>query len=110
MPNYMQRLGKSLALTTADRMAASAEGDLLIVQGQLHFYRISRETGRIERASDNSVLELDWHSLPDQFRLMINRECDSPHQVQMRAFLLTNDGVFAKYFMEIPAPKGGKTK
>ncbi|MBS1803178.1 MAG: hypothetical protein JST28_07400 [Acidobacteria bacterium] len=110
MPNYMQRLGKSLALTTTDRIAASAEGDLLIVQGQLHFYRISRETGRIDRASDNAVLELDWHSLPDQFRLMINRECDSPHQVQMRAFLLMNDGVFAKYFKESPAQKAGKNK
>jgi hypothetical protein len=64
MPNYLQRLGRSLALTTADRLAASPEDDLLIVQGQIHFYRISRSTGRIERAGDNSVLELDWHSLP----------------------------------------------
>jgi hypothetical protein len=102
MPNYLQRLGRSLALTTADRMVASPEDDLLIVQGQIHFYRISRSTGRIERAGDNSVLELDWHSLPDQFRLTVTRECHTPQHVQMRAFLLMNDGVFAQYFKELP--------
>ena len=110
MPRYLQRLEKSLAMTTTNRMVASPEEDLLIVQGQLHFYRISRSTGRIVRASDNAVLDLDWHSLPDQFRMTVTRECDSPHQVQMRAFLLMNDGFFAQYFKETPAQKIGKTK
>jgi len=110
MRNFMQRLGQALALTTADRMAASAEEDLLIVQGQLHFYRVSLKTGHIERASDNATLELDWHSLPDQFRFMIDRECDSPKQVRMRSFLLMNDGVFGRYFKELPGRKSGKSK
>lgn len=110
MPNYLQRLGRSLALTTADRMVASPEEDLLIVQGQLHFYRISRSTGRIERAGDNTVLELDWHSLPDQFRMIVDADCNSPHQVQIRAFLLMNDGVFARYFKELPAQKSTKQR
>lgn len=105
MPNYFLRLEQSLALTTADRMFASSEEDLLIVQGQLHFYRISRSTGRIERAGDNAVLELDWHALPDQFRMIVGAESNSPHQVQMRAFLLMNDGVFARYFKELPSQK-----
>ena len=105
MPNYLERLERSLALTTANRMIATPEEDLLIVQGQLHFYRISRSTGRIERASDNTVLELDWHSLPDQFRMIVGAKSDSLHEVQMRAFLLMNDGVFARHFKELPGQK-----
>lgn len=110
MPRYLERLGQALSVMPATRVVHAPDEDLLIVQGQLHFYRISRSTGRIERAGDNTVLELDWHSLPDQFRLTISRECDSLHQVQMRAFLLMNDGVFARYFKELPAQKSTKQK
>ena len=110
MPQYLERLSQSLSAITSNRMAHIPGEDLLIVQGQLHFYRVSRSTGQIERASDNAVLELDWHSLPDQFRLMVSRECDSPHQVQMRAFLLMNDGVFAQYFKELPGHKSNRTR
>jgi len=110
MPRYMERLKEGLSAITFNRMADAPGEDLLIVQGQLHFYRISRSTGQIERASDNTILELDWHSLPDQFRLTISRECDSAHQVQMRAFLLMNDGVFAQYFKELPGRRASKTK
>jgi hypothetical protein len=78
--------------------ARAVSPDLLIVQGQMHFYRIFKSDGRIERVSDNAVLELEWHSLPDQFQTVISREPDSEHQVQMRAFMLMNDGVFAQYF------------
>jgi hypothetical protein len=105
MPRYLERLNESLSAITFNRLVDAPEEDLLIVQGQLHFYRISRSTGRIERASDNAVLELDWHSLPDQFRLTVDRDCVSPHQVEMRALLLINDGVFGRYFKEKPGPK-----
>jgi hypothetical protein len=105
MPRYLERLNESLSAITFNRLVDAPEEDLLIVQGQLHFYRISRFTGRIERASDNAVLELDWHSLPDQFRLTVDRDCVSPHQVEMRALLLINDGVFGRYFKEKPGPK-----
>jgi hypothetical protein len=34
--------------------------------------------------------------------LTVTRECHTPQHVQMRAFLLMNDGVFAQYFKELP--------
>ena len=80
--------------------------DILIVQGQLHFYRVFQSSGAIERATDNAQIQLDWHSLPDQFRMVVNRECDSPRQVQLRASMLMNDGVFGKYFT---TPGDGKS-
>ena len=99
-----------MSAMTLNQAIEAPEDDLLIVQGQLHFYRISRSTGHIERAGDNAVLELDWHSLPDQFRLTISRECDSPQQVQMRAFLLMNDGVFGRHFKELPGQRARGSK
>ena len=110
MPRYLERLKESLATISFNRMADIPAEDLLIVQGQLHFYRVSRSTGRIERASDKAVLELDWHSLPDQFRLMVNRDCDSPREVQLRAFLLMNDAVFGQYFKEQPGTKVNRSR
>ena len=101
MPLYLDRLKQSL-VCSADRIVNDSDEGLLIVQGQLHFYRVFR-SGRIERATDNAVLELDWHSLPDQFRHVVTRECDCPDQVQRRASLLMNDGVFAQYFRAVAA-------
>lgn len=100
MIRYLEKLNEKIAMISSNRMAEVPAEDLLIVQGQLHFYSVSRSTGRIERASDKVVLELDWHSLPDQFRLTVSRDCDSPQQVRLRAFLLMNDGVFGQYFKE----------
>ena len=108
MPRYLERLRDSLSQFPADRIVSSPEEKSLIVQGQLHFYRISISTGEIARVSDNYILELDWHSLPDQFRLAVARECDSPHQIRMRAFLLMNDGVFGRYFKARPRQKAAK--
>jgi len=53
-------------------IVADAEGDLIVVQGQQHFYRLFRSTGRIERVTDNAVLELDWASIPDSMRLYLH--------------------------------------
>jgi len=98
IPNYVDRLRQSLGTLSVDRIVPDPAEDLLIVQGQLHFYRVFRDSGRIVRASDNTELELDWHSLPDQYRTLVNRDCDSPHQVHLRASMLMNDGMFAQYF------------
>lgn len=102
MPDYLEKLRNGLCAIPALRVVNDPDEDLLIVQGQMHFYRIHKSTGRVERVSDNAVLELNWYSLPDQFRLVVNREPDSQHQIQMRAFMLMNDGVFAEYFTERP--------
>ena len=110
MPHYLEKLRSSLCAIPAIRIVNDPHDDLLIVQGQMHFYRIRRSTGRIERVSDNAVLELNWHSLPDQFRMVVNREPDSPFQVQMRAFMLVNDGIFARYFTKQPSSAGPGSK
>lgn len=72
--------------------------DLTIVQGQLHFYRIFRQSGRIERVTDNVVLELNWPAIPDQLRLHLTRECDTGEQLQLRAVMLMYDSINADYF------------
>ncbi|HEX5235782.1 MAG TPA: hypothetical protein VFW25_10685 [Silvibacterium sp.] len=106
MPRYLERLRNDLCAIPTIRMVNDEKGDLLIVQGQMHFYRLFRSTGRIERVSDNTVLELNWHSLPDQLRLVVNRESSSEFQIQMRAFMLMHDGVFARHFTEKPGFAG----
>ena len=106
MDQLLEKLKGSLCTLPDLRIATDLEEDLLIVQGQMHFYRIRRSTGRIERVSDNAVLELNWHLLPDQFRLVLNRASSSELQVRMRAFMLMHDGVFAQYFTEQPGSGG----
>ena len=71
--------------------------NLIIVQGQLHFYRIQRATGKIERVSDRAELELNWAAIPDQFRLRLKPETSAEH-LQLCATLLTYDAVFRDYF------------
>jgi len=98
LPNYFSRLSQSLSMLSMDRIVPDPSENLFIVQGQLHFYRVLRESGRITRVSDNAILELDWHALPDQYRALVSRKCDSPHQVHLRASMLMQDSVFAQYF------------
>src|SRR5262245_52547459 len=76
-PKIFEKLLSAKLLSPIDRIVADANGDLVVIQGELHFYRLFRSTGRIERATDNAVMELDWASVPDQFRLVLHRECDS---------------------------------
>ena len=98
----IERLAKKLMqveyVHSADRMAAADDDDLIVVQGQLHFYRLFRSSGRIERATDNRVLELDWHALPDDVRLTVGPECDSEEQLRLRGFMLMNDSFYKQYF------------
>ena len=79
-------------------MAADPDGDLIIVQGQLHFYRLFRSTGKIERVTDNAVLELNWPAIPDESRFRLKRECDSEEQLGLRATLLMYDSLYGGYF------------
>src|SRR5262249_26346771 len=76
MPRYLDKLREMLCnfpQNPQNRIIRDTEQDQLVVQGQLHFYRILR-SGRIERATDNAVLELDWYALPDPFRLIVPRD------------------------------------
>jgi hypothetical protein len=79
-------------------IVADPEGDLIVVQGQMHFYRLFRSTGKIERVGDNAVLELNWAAIPDEFRQRLRRECDSDEQLGLRATLLMYDSIYASYF------------
>ena len=100
-PDLLEKLRKAVALMPANHIQLDPDGELIVVQGQLHFYRLFRSTGRMERVSDNAVLDLNWPAIPDQFRLVLHRECDSPEQVALRAHLLMQDSIFGDYF----APK-----
>ncbi|HSB27395.1 MAG TPA: hypothetical protein VLE19_06065 [Pyrinomonadaceae bacterium] len=74
------------------------EGDLIVVQGQLHFYRLFRSSGNIERVTDNARLELNWAAIPDYERLHLRPECDSDDQLQRRAVMLMYDSLYGSYF------------
>ena len=104
-PRWLDTVTDRVFRMVDSRIVADPEGDLIIVQGQLHFYRLFRSTGRIERASDNATLEVNWPAVPDQWRSLLHRECDSPEQLDLRAGLLRNDAVFGRYFTAKPAPR-----
>ena len=70
-----------------------------IVQGQMHFYRLFRSSGRIKRSSDNAELTLNWPAFSDNVRLYLHRECDSSEQLSFRTHLLIYDAVYAEYFV-----------
>jgi len=97
--SLLEKLKKAVVLMPANHIQMDPDGDLIVVQGQLHFYRLFRSTGRMERVSDNAVLDLNWPAIPDQFRLVLHRECDSPEQLALRAHLLMQDAIFGDYFI-----------
>jgi hypothetical protein len=99
-PSPVDRLLERMAHATAVSPGnhVRPDGDDLIVHGQLHFYRLSRTTGRVWRVTDGATLDLSWAAIPDQLRLVLRRECDSEQQVALRACLLVQDGVFGRYF------------
>src|SRR5258706_6758705 len=96
---FLEKVLKTQFMHTAGRVVVDHEGDETIVQGELHFYRVNRSTRRIERASDNAVLELDWPVVPDSLRMTLRRECDSDDQLMLRAHLLMNDSFFGRFFV-----------
>jgi hypothetical protein len=97
-PNLIDKLMQTRLVTPIDRIVADDEGDVIIVQGELHFYRLLRSSRRIERAGDNAVLELDWHALPDPLRMTLKRECESEEQLRLRGLLLMQDATYGRYF------------
>ena len=92
----IDRLTRAPALHMVDHIQQA--GDDIIVQGQMHFYRLSRTTGEIVRVSDGATLELNWPAVPDTMRFHLHRECDSEAQVAFRASLLAHDATFGQYF------------
>jgi len=98
MPRLIEKMRQAVCLHPANHIHIDEDGEKIIIQGQLHFYRLFRSTGRIERVTDNAVLELNFPSIPDSFRLIIRRECDSQQQLDHRAYMLMNDAVFGCYF------------
>lgn len=97
-PRLIEKMQEAMCLLPANHIHMDKDGEQIIIQGQLHFYRLFRSTGRIERVTDNAVLELNWPSIPDTFRLLLHRECDSQQQLDHRAYMLMNDAVFGCYF------------
>ena len=98
MPRLIEKMRQAVCLHPANHIHIDEDGEKIIIQGQLHFYRLFRSTGRIERVTDNAVLELNFPSIPDSFRLILRRECDSQQQLDHRAYMLMNDAVFGCYF------------
>lgn len=74
------------------------DGEYVVVQGQLHFYRLSRTTGEIQRVTDGAILDLNWPAISDEMRSILHRECDSERQLALRASLLASDSVFGQWF------------
>jgi hypothetical protein len=97
-PRLIEKMRQAVCLHPANHIQMDEDGERIIIQGQLHFYRLFRSTGRIERVTDNAMLELNWPSIPDSFRLLLRRECDSRQQLDHRAYMLMNDAVFGRYF------------
>jgi hypothetical protein len=97
-PGLLERVLKARLVTPANRVVLADDDDLVIVQGDLHYYRLHRSTGRIERATDDAVLELDWHAMPDDMRSSVHQTCDSPEQLMLRAHLLMHDSAYGRYF------------
>jgi hypothetical protein len=98
-PRLIEKMREAVCLVPGNHIQMDPDGELMFVQGQLHFYRLFRSTCRIERVSDNAVLELNWPAVPDQLRLLLHRECDSPQQLDFRAHMLMYDSLFGQYFI-----------
>jgi hypothetical protein len=97
-PRLIEKMRQAVCLLPANHIHMDQAGELIVIQGQLHFYRLFRSTGRIERVTDNAVLELNWPSIPDQFRTFLRHECDCQEQLERRAYMLMSDAVFSRYF------------
>jgi len=75
------------------------DGELIVIQGQLHFYRLFRSTGRMEQVSDNAALALNWPAIPDSLRVILRRACDSLQPLDFRAHGLMHDSIYGRYFV-----------
>jgi hypothetical protein len=55
----IETMKQAIALRPENHIQMDADGELIVIQGQMHFYRLFRSTGRIERVTDNAELELN---------------------------------------------------
>jgi hypothetical protein len=99
LPRWIEKMSQAVCRAPEHHIVQDPDSDLIMVQGQLHFYRLSQSTGRIERVSDNAEMAVDWSAIPDDFRLILRRECDTPNQFGLRVHLLMNDAVFGRFFV-----------
>ncbi|HKW97014.1 MAG TPA: hypothetical protein VJN43_04730 [Bryobacteraceae bacterium] len=95
----IEKMKNAVFLSSRNHIQMDPDGELIVIQGQLHFYRLFRSTGKIERVSDNAELELDWAAVPDGVRLFLHQQCDSPQQVELRANMLLYDSIFSRFFV-----------
>lgn len=98
-PRLIEMMHKAMASIPAHRIHTDPNEKMTVVQGQLHFYRLFHSTGRIERVTDNVALVLNWQAVPDQLRLYLHRECDSPRQLDFWAHMLMHDSIYGCYFV-----------
>ena len=75
------------------------DGDMALIRGDLDYYRLFLSTGRIERASDNAVLELNYAELPEDVRALVRPKYDGQEQAAVRATMLVLDTVYGKFFV-----------
>lgn len=59
----MERIGQQVCRTSAN-IVKDPGGDLIIIQGQLRFYRLFRTTGLIERVTDDAVFGSFFRTKP----------------------------------------------
>ena len=97
-PRLIEKIRQAVCPQPGNHIQIDPDGDLIVVQGQLHFYRLFRSTRRIERVTDGAVLDLDWPAISDQWRMFLHRECDSDRQLNHRAHMLMNDALFGRFF------------
>jgi hypothetical protein len=94
----MKQVADSMKFWTSTDVVVDHDEDLMIVQGEKHFYRLFLTDGRIERVTDNVELELDWENIPDYVRLMIESRTDVRLRSSLLAGFLQRDSVYENYF------------
>jgi hypothetical protein len=94
----MKQVADSMNFWTSTDVVVDHDEDLMVVQGEQHFYRVFLTNGRIERVTDNVELELDWEKIPDDLREMFRSEPDVPHQCNLVAGFLRHDSEYGSFF------------
>jgi hypothetical protein len=87
-----------------DDMMVDHDKDMMVVQGEKHFYRLFFSDGRIERVSDNVELELNLEKVPDEMRMSLDRNDYSQQRLMTMAGWLRRDSAFG-YFFRVKSTK-----
>ena len=94
----MKQVSEAMKAWTSTDVVVDHDENLMIVQGQQHFYRVFLSDGRIERVTDNVELELNWEQFPDELRMMVQGEPDLQHRCHVLAGYLMHDSIYGRYF------------